>query len=70
MQELGAKPDSILNGTPLPDFGGGHPDPNLTYAHELVRPGRGGGTDTGMIAWHRPNGGRAFSVGLWEGGGI
>jgi len=21
---------------PLPDFGGGHPDPNLTYAHELV----------------------------------
>ena len=24
------------NGTPLEDFGGGHPDPNLTYAHELV----------------------------------
>lgn len=21
---------------PLEDFGGGHPDPNLTYAHELV----------------------------------
>ena len=21
----------------LPDFGGGHPDPNLTYAHELVK---------------------------------
>ena len=21
---------------PLPDFGGGHPDPNLTYAKELV----------------------------------
>lgn len=21
---------------PLPDFGGGHPDPNLTYAHTLV----------------------------------
>ena len=20
----------------LPDFGGGHPDPNLTYAHDLV----------------------------------
>lgn len=28
--------DSIRNGTPLPDFGGGHPDPNLTYAHDLV----------------------------------
>jgi phosphoglucomutase len=25
-----------MNATPLPDFGGGHPDPNLTYAHELV----------------------------------
>ena len=24
------------NGVPLEDFGGGHPDPNLTYAHELV----------------------------------
>jgi phosphoglucomutase len=25
-----------MNAIPLPDFGGGHPDPNLTYAHELV----------------------------------
>jgi phosphoglucomutase len=25
-----------MNGEPLPDFGGGHPDPNLTYAHDLV----------------------------------
>ncbi len=24
------------NGVPLEDFGGGHPDPNLTYAHDLV----------------------------------
>jgi len=24
------------NGVPLEDFGGGHPDPNLVYAHELV----------------------------------
>ncbi|PVF96067.1 putative PGM2-phosphoglucomutase [Serendipita vermifera] len=28
---------SIQNATPLPDFGGGHPDPNLTYAHDLVK---------------------------------
>lgn len=28
--------DSIRNGVPLEDFGGGHPDPNLTYAHDLV----------------------------------
>ena len=27
---------TVINGTPLPDFGGGHPDPNLTYAHELT----------------------------------
>lgn len=33
---LGADPDSIINADPLPDFGGGHPDPNLTYAHDLV----------------------------------
>lgn len=37
VEELGASADSIKNGTPLPDFGGGHPDPNLTYAHDLVR---------------------------------
>lgn len=34
--ELGASPDCILRGEPLPDFGGAHPDPNLTYAAKLV----------------------------------
>ncbi len=34
--QLGAPSGSVVNGEPLPDFGGGHPDPNLTYAHELV----------------------------------
>ncbi|ABE50192.1 alpha-D-glucose phosphate-specific phosphoglucomutase [Methylobacillus flagellatus] len=33
---LGADPDAVMNADPLPDFGGGHPDPNLTYAHDLV----------------------------------
>jgi phosphoglucomutase len=33
--ELGAGPGVVLNGTPLEDFGGHHPDPNLTYAKEL-----------------------------------
>ncbi|MBN4082206.1 alpha-D-glucose phosphate-specific phosphoglucomutase [Mariprofundus ferrooxydans] len=33
---LGASADSLINCTPLEDFGGGHPDPNLTYAKELV----------------------------------
>jgi len=36
LNRLGASPDSLMNAVPLPDFGGGHPDPNLTYAHELV----------------------------------
>ena len=33
---LGAPADSVMNDVPLEDFGMGHPDPNLTYAHELV----------------------------------
>ncbi len=33
---LGAAPGSVLNGQPLPDFGGSHPDPNLVHARALV----------------------------------
>eukprot|EP00274_Cyanoptyche_gloeocystis_P001970 CAMPEP_0196655628 /NCGR_PEP_ID=MMETSP1086-20130531/5382_1 /TAXON_ID=77921 /ORGANISM="Cyanoptyche gloeocystis , Strain SAG4.97" /LENGTH=509 /DNA_ID=CAMNT_0041988039 /DNA_START=258 /DNA_END=1787 /DNA_ORIENTATION=- len=36
VDELGASIDSIVNAVPSEDFGGGHPDPNLTYAHDLV----------------------------------
>jgi len=36
-QELGAPAESVVNGIPLPDFGGHHPDPNLTYAADLVK---------------------------------
>ncbi|MCI23386.1 phosphoglucomutase chloroplastic-like, partial [Trifolium medium] len=36
VDKLGASPDSISNGIPLEDFGHGHPDPNLTYAKDLV----------------------------------
>lgn len=35
-RRLGAPAGTVINGVPLPDFGAGHPDPNLTYAHELV----------------------------------
>jgi phosphoglucomutase len=35
-QQLGAVPGSVINGVPLEDFGGGHPDPNLVHAHELA----------------------------------
>jgi phosphoglucomutase len=32
---LGAPSGTVINGTPSPDFGGGHPDPNLVYAKDL-----------------------------------
>ena len=34
-RRLGAAPGTVRNGTPLPDFGGHHPDPNLVHAKEL-----------------------------------
>jgi phosphoglucomutase len=33
--QLGAAPGSVLNGEPLTDFGGHHPDPNLVYCKHL-----------------------------------
>lgn len=36
LQELHLPSDSVQNCDPSPDFNGGHPDPNLTYAHSLV----------------------------------
>lgn len=35
-QRLGAAPGTVINAEPLEDFGGGHPDPNLAYAADLV----------------------------------
>ncbi|CAI5945945.1 unnamed protein product [Closterium sp. NIES-64] len=36
VRELGVPASSLVNCVPKEDFGGGHPDPNLTYAHDLV----------------------------------
>ncbi|MCA8882291.1 MAG: alpha-D-glucose phosphate-specific phosphoglucomutase [Rhodobacteraceae bacterium] len=33
---LGAAAGTVVNGTPSPDFGGGHPDPNPTWAKTLM----------------------------------
>jgi phosphoglucomutase len=33
---LGAARGTVTHATPLPDFGGMHPDPNPTWAHELM----------------------------------
>ncbi|PKP71227.1 MAG: alpha-D-glucose phosphate-specific phosphoglucomutase [Alphaproteobacteria bacterium HGW-Alphaproteobacteria-4] len=35
-RRLGAAPGTVVHATPLPDFGGMHPDPNPTWAHELM----------------------------------
>ncbi len=35
-QQLGAPAGTVINGEPMEDFGGGHPDPNLAHARELV----------------------------------
>ena len=40
-ERLGAPEGTVRNGEPLEDFGGGHPDPNLTHAAELVALTRG-----------------------------
>jgi phosphoglucomutase len=36
VRRLGAPPASVVAATPLPDFGGGHPDPNPIYAADLI----------------------------------
>lgn len=35
-RRLGAAPGTVVNATPLPDFGGLHPDPNPTWAKPLM----------------------------------
>ena len=35
-KELGAPEGTVVNGVPLPDFGGGHPDPSPKHAPELM----------------------------------
>jgi len=35
-RRLGAPAGTVVNGEPLPDFGGHHPDPNLVHARDLV----------------------------------
>ena len=39
---LGAAPGSVVNAVPLPDFGGGHPDPNPVWASDLMAVMMGG----------------------------
>ncbi|KAK3556764.1 hypothetical protein QTP70_016687 [Hemibagrus guttatus] len=41
-EELGSPANSAVNCEPSEDFGGHHPDPNLTYAADLVKAMKGG----------------------------
>ncbi|MCP4701642.1 MAG: alpha-D-glucose phosphate-specific phosphoglucomutase [Gammaproteobacteria bacterium] len=36
VNRLGAAANTVMNGIPLENFGGAHPDPNLAHAHELA----------------------------------
>lgn len=47
VQELGAPEQSAIRCSPLEDFGGEHPDPNLTYAADLVNKLKTGDYDFG-----------------------
>ncbi|OWR54320.1 phosphoglucomutase [Danaus plexippus plexippus] len=47
VDELGATEDNLRRVVPMEDFGGIHPDPNLTYAEDLVREVRKGDYDFG-----------------------
>ncbi|KAM3866451.1 phosphoglucomutase-1-like [Diretmus argenteus] len=46
-EELGTPANSAINCVPMEDFGGQHPDPNLTYAADLVDTMRDGQYDFG-----------------------
>lgn len=47
LNRLGAAEAMVVHTTPLPDFGGLHPDPNLTYAKDLVDTVANGDYDIG-----------------------
>ncbi|KAJ2158228.1 hypothetical protein GGF46_003940 [Coemansia sp. RSA 552] len=50
VDELGFPETSLEQCTPLEDFGGGHPDPNLTYADKLVKRVRSEEIDLGAAS--------------------
>jgi phosphoglucomutase len=50
-RQLGAPAGTVVNATPLPDFGGLHPDPNPVHAHDLIAAMNApGGPDFGAAA--------------------
>ena len=62
-KRLSANPDAVINGVPLEDFGGGHPDPNLAHAEELVARLNAGPTAPGFGAASDGDGDRNMILG-------
>ncbi|KAI8090282.1 uncharacterized protein B0P05DRAFT_569282 [Gilbertella persicaria] len=50
VEEFGLPESSVMRYVPKPDFGGAHPDPNLTYAHDLVEAVKEKGYDFGAAS--------------------
>ncbi|KAG2190865.1 hypothetical protein INT46_001531 [Mucor plumbeus] len=50
VEEFGLPESSVMRCVPKPDFGGAHPDPNLTYAHDLVEAVEKQGLDFGAAS--------------------
>ena len=69
VRRLGAPTESVMNGVPLTDFGGGHPDPNPTYAADLITAMTGAGApDLGAAS--DGDGDRNMIVGHGAGGSV
>jgi len=66
-EELGSPANSAVNCVPQEDFGGHHPDPNLTYAADLVNTMKGGEYDFG--AAFDGDGVSSRLIGQWVGRG-
>lgn len=61
IEELCCNQESVVNTVPLEDFGGHHPDPNLTYAADLVEAMKKG--DAGLGAAFDGDGDRNMILG-------
>jgi len=62
-KRLSANLDALINNIPLEDFGGGHPDPNLAHAQELVSRLNSGASAPGFGAASDGDGDRNMILG-------
>ena len=60
---LGVADDQLMNCEPLPDFGGGHPDPNRVHARHLFEATHGSGAEVDLACASDGDGDRNLVVG-------